>query len=264
MTVITIVTPSFNQGEFLGKTIKSIWDQKGDFTIEHIIADGGSQDNSVDVIKRFENELNSGEYPIACKGITLTWWSKRDKGQADAINQGFTIGTGEIFAWLNSDDFYEPGAIAKVISFFRENSGISCVYGGLNFVDKDGLHPKPCSYLSDFSLPRLLKYCYIPQPSTFFRRDVYEKAGELNITYRYAFDYDYWLRIAQAGFTWAWMRDHTLASIRTYPERKTENGLIPMRREVNRIMLNHGYWYAPALLESAWLIMKHTVIQRGK
>lgn len=241
--LITIITPSLNQGEFIRQTIDSVLSQRYP-NLEYWVIDGGSSDDTIDILKSYGNKIH--------------WISEKDHGQADAINKGFKLAKGEIIAWVNSDDFYAPGSIKKAVDYFLANPNIDCLYGDMNFVDHEGKQPKVCTYLSDFSLLRLLKYCYICQPSTFFRRNVVKRLGPLDTRYQYVFDYDYWLRIGELT-PGRIKRVHlgALANLRTYKERKTEAGLVPMRSEVIKLMLKHGYWYAPAILESLWLILKN-------
>lgn len=248
---ITIVTPSFNQGEFIERTIKSIWDQEGDFYIEHIIADGGSTDETVGIIKKYEKLLDSGEYPIKCKGINLIWWSKKDDGQADALNEAFEISTGDILGWLNSDDFYELGAIAKVVDYFFSNREADLIYGDMNFTDIEGNLIRQCEYLIDYNFWRLQNSCYICQPSTFFRREVFKKVGPFNKKLHYAFDYDFWLKIGlNKQFKIKRVCMGVLSNLRTYKDRKTESGFIKQRQEVikilfdKRLFLNYQLWHA--------------------
>ncbi|EKD80040.1 MAG: glycosyltransferase [uncultured bacterium] len=248
MPTFTIITPSYQQGNFIRQTIDSVLSQSyKDF--EYWIIDGGSTDRT--------------KYILTSYGKRIHWVSEKDQGQAEAINKGLLKAKGDIVAWLNSDDFYEPGTLQKVSDYFRANPQIDFIFGDMNFVDRDGKNPQKCDYLSDFSLPRLLKYCYICQPSAFFRRSVIDGVGLLNAKYTYAFDYDYWLRIGQLmPRKIARVQLGVLANLRTYETRKTEAGLIPMRREVIGIMLSHGYWYAPAILESAYLILKSKLFNR--
>lgn len=259
----TIVTPSYNQGQYITRTIESIWSQAGNFAIEHIIADGGSTDQTAEIIHKSEHKLKSGKARINCRDLSLRWWIHTDHGQADAINQGFKKARGEILAWLNSDDFYEPETLQRVADYFLAHPEVDCLYGDLNFVDQDGNNPRGCNYVSDFKIAKLLKYCYIPQPATFFRRRVFTQLGPMNTEYSYAFDYDFWLRLARAGLRIEYAPTGVLANLRTYPSRKTESGLIPMRREVIRLMRSHGYWYAPAIFESYYLILKELLMTRS-
>lgn len=248
MVTFTILTPSYNHAEFIRQTIDSVLSQNYP-RLKYWIMDGGSTDNTLSILKSY--------------GQKIHWVSERDAGQADAINKGFMKAKGDIVAWLNSDDFYEPGTLSKVADYFSKHPEIDFIYGDMNFVDRFGLHPKPCNYLSDFSLSRLLKYCYICQPSVFFRWSVIDRVGLLNTEYSYAFDYDYWLRTARLlPGKIARVDLGVLANLRTYKTRKTEAGLIPMRREVIKLMLSHGYWYAPVILESIYLIIKRKLYNK--
>ena len=112
--VITVVTPSFNQGEFLAETMESVLSQAGNFIIDYIIVDGGSTDNSVAILKHYDELLQNGEWPTACQKISYRWLSENDKGQTDALKKGFVMAKGEILAWLNSDDTYLPGTVQTV------------------------------------------------------------------------------------------------------------------------------------------------------
>lgn len=248
MVTFTIITPSYNHAEFIRQTIDSVLSQNYP-RLEYWVFDGGSTDDTLKILKSYGKRIN--------------WISEPDGGQADAINKGLMKAKGDIVAWLNSDDYYEPGTLSKVADYFAKHPEIDFIYGDMNFVDRDGNNPKVCDYLSDFSLPRLLKYCYICQPSVFFRRSVIDQVGLLNTEYSYAFDYDYWLRIARL-LTGKIIRVHlgVLSNLRTYKTRKTEAGLVPMRREVIKLMLSHGYWYAPAILESIYLILNNKLYNR--
>jgi glycosyltransferase involved in cell wall biosynthesis len=122
--VISIVTPSFNQDQFLEQTISSVLGQ-GYTNLEYIIIDGGSTDNSVDIIRKYSNSLTF-------------WKSERDQGQSDAINQGFQRATGDIVAWINSDDYYLPGILLKIIEYFERHPQVDIVYGDLQVIDPSG------------------------------------------------------------------------------------------------------------------------------
>ena len=245
LPLITIITPSLNQGQFIRQTIDSVLDQHYP-NLEYWVIDGGSTDETLAILKSY--------------GSKIHWISEKDSGQADAINKGFKLSKGEIIAWLNSDDFYEPGALNQVASNFTQHPNIDFIYGDMNFVDILGHNPRQCTYLSEFSLSRLLKYCYICQPSVFFRRSLLKSVGLLNNRYVYVFDYDYWLRVAKL-LPSRISRVHLgiLANLRTYKTRKTESGQLPMRREVISLMLSHDYWYALAILESLWLIIYNSL-----
>ena len=147
--------------------------------------DGGSTDGSVDVIERYADKL--------------AWWvSEKDKGQTEAINKGFAMASGEILAWLNSDDTYQPSAISEAVAFLGEHPGVGMVYGDTNFIDEEGrvmgkFNAQQTSY------QRLRRGgVYIPQPASFWRTDLWNAVGPLDPTFYFALDYDHWVRFAKA------------------------------------------------------------------
>jgi len=181
---ISIVTPSFNQGRFIEKTILSVLEQ--DYpNLEYIIIDGGSTDESAEIIKKYEKQL-------------AYWVSEQDRGQSHAINKGFERATGEIFCWLNSDDWFHPGALTAVAEAFRANPGVGAVVGAGEMVDEEG---KVLSHLKPFevtveSLYRWLNR-YFWQPSCFFSREAWQQCGPLDENINFAMDLALWLRIAK-------------------------------------------------------------------
>lgn len=213
--LVTIVTPSYNQALFLEVTMRSVLEQ--DYPrIEYIIIDGGSTDSSVDIIKKYADRL-------AC------WISEKDRGQTDAINKGFTHATGDILAWINSDDTYEPGAIREAVEWLQARPEMGLVYGDANFIDDEG------KVIGRFSAAqtdyRLLRrgYVHIPQQAAFFRRDLWQKVGPLDPSFFFAMDYDLWVRIAKIApllysrRVWANFRLHgdsktLIANDRCWPE----------------------------------------------
>ena len=182
---VSIVTPSFNQARFLEATMQSVLAQ--DYPkIEYIVVDGGSNDGSIDIIERFADRL--------------AWWvSEPDQGQTDAINKGFEHATGDIFAWLNSDDTYEAGAVSEAVAFMQENPKVGLVYGDANFIDADG------NVIGQFnaqqtSLHRLQRGgVYIPQQSAFWRAKLWQEIGPLDPSFYFAMDYDLWVRLARVS-----------------------------------------------------------------
>ncbi len=193
---ISIVTPSYNQGQFIEETLKSVLAQEGDFYLDYIVMDGGSQDNSIEIIKKYEQLLKDGQWPVGCRGIQYRWVSERDKGQTDAINKGFDLSTGEILAWLNSDDTYLPGAVKKAVDFFAVHASVGMFYGKSYYVDSSskivGEYPT-----GEFDLKRIAEFNFISQPSAFFKREVFLAVGGLNTELNYTMDYDLWLRITK-------------------------------------------------------------------
>jgi len=189
--LVSIVTPSYNQAQYLEQTIQSVLEQ--DYArIEYLIVDGASTDGSVEIIKQYVGE--SGGIPPV-----LAWWvSEKDSGQGDAINKGFARAKGDIIAWLNSDDMYLAGTIAAVVKVFEENPHAVMVYGDMLAVDEYGQTINVMKY-KQLSLQDLLCFQIIGQPSVFFRREVYEKIGGLDTTFHFLLDHHFWIRIAQQG-----------------------------------------------------------------
>lgn len=183
---ISIVTPSYNQGLFIEKTILSVLNQNYP-NLEYIIIDGGSTDNSLDIIKKYEK--------------FLTYWvSEKDKGQSDALNKGFKKATGDVLAWINSDDWYESNAFEIVANCFR-NPGTNIIAGNCKMVYHEAEEKNFIDKPNSIDTLRLLQYwkpffCP-PQPSIFLKREVLEKTGILDETLTYGMDLDLWLRAAK-------------------------------------------------------------------
>jgi glycosyltransferase involved in cell wall biosynthesis len=193
---ISIVTPSLNQGQYLAETIESVISQEGHFRLDYIIIDGGSSDNSVDIIRQYEKRLLQGEWPIACQGITYRWLSEKDKGQANALMKGFRTAGGEVLAWLNSDDTYLPGTLQTAAGFFRDHPDTGLLYGDAHFCDTAG-NIIGRYRTEEFNLERLASFNIICQPSAFFRRNAFEAVGCLDESLRFAMDYDLWAKIGK-------------------------------------------------------------------
>jgi glycosyltransferase involved in cell wall biosynthesis len=179
---VSIVTPSYNQAQFLGKTLESVLAQSYP-NLEYIVIDGGSQDGSLELIKHYAPKLSA-------------WISEPDLGQVDAINKGFALATGDIFAWLNSDDTYEPSAIERAVDFLLRHRDVGMVYGRAFYIDHEdrriGRYPAgPTDYRG---LRRGVNT--IPQQTMFFRSQLWKMVGPLDPTFFYAMDYDLWVRIA--------------------------------------------------------------------
>lgn len=213
--LVTIVTPSYNQAPFLEATIRSVLEQ--DYPrIEYVVIDGGSTDGSVETIKKYADRL-------------AYWVSEKDRGQTEAINKGFARATGDILAWINSDDTYEPGAIREAVDWMQAHPDAGLVYGDANFIDDDGnvIGRFPAAQ-TDY---RRLRggYVHIPQQAAFFRRDLWQKVGPLDPSFFFAMDYDLWVRIAKVApllytrHVWANFRLHgdsktLIANDRCWPE----------------------------------------------
>lgn len=218
--IVSVVTPSYNQGDFLADTIESVISQAGDFFLDYIVVDGGSTDNSLDILRNFDAELKSRSRPAGCRGISFRWTSEQDNGQADAVNKGFARATGKILGWLNSDDTYLPGAIARAVEYLERHPDDVMVYGNAYYTDKLGSFTG--TYPSEpFSLKRLGEKCIVCQPAVFFRTEVLTQIGPLDTTLQASMDFDLWIRMGKRfEGNIAFLRDY-LATSRMYPENKT-------------------------------------------
>ncbi len=181
MTLVSIITPSFNQAAFLEETLRSVLEQ--DYPdIEYIVVDGGSTDGSVEIIQKYAHRL--------------AWWvSEPDSGQAEAINKGFARASGDIVAWLNSDDLYLPQTIAAVVREFEQNPKLGLLYGNVLSIDAEGT-PIYLQKFRPYALEDLMAFQIISQPGVFLRRGVLKKSGLLDPSYRYLLDHHLWIRVA--------------------------------------------------------------------
>ncbi len=198
--LVSIVTPSYNQADFLEETIRSVLAQ--DYPdLEYWVIDGGSTDGSVEIIRKYASQLSG-------------WVSEKDHGQADAINKGFGRATGEVVAWLNSDDLYRPGAIQRAASIFQEDPEVGMVYSDVDSIDADGKVFNRMRY-AQWGIRDLMAFNILGQPGVFFRRSVLESSGYLDLSYQYLLDHHLWLRMALnaplkylPGEVWAAARIH--------------------------------------------------------
>jgi len=237
---ICIVTPSYNQGKFIERTIRSVLSQDAE-GIEYLVIDGGSTDETVSILKRYEGRLD--------------WVSEKDKGPSDAINKGFHRSSAPILCWLNSDDIYYPGALTTVLDFFDHNPDVDVLYGDANHIDaEDGFIEK---YPTEpWNWDRLMETCFISQPAAFFRRRVFDNFGPLEIGIR-CMDYEYWLRIGKAGARFVHL-PRLLAATRLHSEAFSIAQRVAGHAEVNDFTRKHfsrtpDRWlfnYAHAVVES--------------
>ncbi|MFH1342453.1 MAG: glycosyltransferase family 2 protein [Pseudomonadota bacterium] len=216
---VSVITPSFNQGQFIERTLQSVAMQSG-AEIEHVVIDGGSTDNTVDVLKRF--------------GHGIRWVSEKDKGQADAVNKGIRGTNGEIIGWLNSDDIYFSEAISRAVTFFKGHPEIDVIYGMAEHIDRND-QPFEDYPSEPWNFERLKDICFICQPAAFFRRRVVEKHGLLDDNLHFCMDYEFWLRLGKAGVRFEYL-EVKLAGSRLYPENKTLGSRVKVHAEINDVL----------------------------
>lgn len=227
---VTVVTPSLNQGGFIRQTIESVLAQ--DYAdVEYIIMDGGSTDGTAAIASEYSSRLRFVSQP--------------DNGQSDGINRGFSLATGEIVAWLNSDDVYLPGAVTSAVRTLQADPSAAFVYGDGYLMDSRGGITRRFPHTQPFDLWRLVYLSdYILQQTCFFRRWALDATGPLTENLRYGMDWDILIRLA-TRFPVAYVPRY-LACLREYPEAKTFSGGVRRAWELHRLLAGHtGQWFPP-------------------
>lgn len=187
LPLISIVTPSYNQADFIDETIQSVLSQ--DYANrEYLILDGGSNDGSVDIIRRYEEQLDY-------------WISERDRGQSHAINKGFARARGDVLTWLNSDDVFLPGALSAVAECFDRYPKIDLVYGDFVYTDLKGAVLRRRKVFPKISYDHLVFHDYLGQPAVFFRKSLFEKVGAIDESLTYGMDWELFLRMWKVADT---------------------------------------------------------------
>lgn len=215
----SVITPSFCQGRFIEQTIQSVLAQKSPYIeIDYVICDAKSHDETIEILKRYEDQIR--------------WVSESDNGQADAVNKGITMTTGDIIAWINSDDVYYSGAFEAVRAIFEANPNVLAVYGDADHIDEQNqfLENYPTE---NWNYVRLRETCFLCQPAVFFRRNLIEKYGSLDDSLKYCMDYELWLRWGKhISFNYL---PQKLAASRLYKDNKTLGQRIAVHYEINEM-----------------------------
>ena len=225
---ISIIVPSYNQAAYLPATLASICAQ--DYAdMEVLVFDGGSSDGSAEILRRWTAEAG---------GKPIRWVSQKDGGQADAINRGLRESTGDVLAYLNSDDVYYPGALAAVAASFRALPDCLALYGRAHHLNADGsvMEEYPTE---PWDYERLFEKCYLCQPAVFWRRGVIERYGVFDDALHFALDYEYWLRVGRAT-PFHYLDGHFLAGSRVHGDTKTLSQRVPAHLEIARVMKKYA------------------------
>lgn len=243
---ISIVTPSYNQGKYLERTLLSIWNQKGDFELEHIVIDGGSEDQSIDILIKYDRMYKANLFPVKCKKFSFFWESKQDKGQDDALNKGFSFSTGEILGWVNSDDLLFDPTVLQTVSreFMVHNS--SLIVGNAYMIDENDQEIGNSMLINSLdnikfqnAIKDIGKICIISQPSCFFKRAVWEDLGIDH--YYYCLDWSLWIDAYQAGYRFYKINDY-LSCMRQHSEAKTVIAGMSKCKEVLSLYKKNRVW----------------------
>jgi len=250
---ISIVTPSYNQENYLEKTILSVWNQQGDFELEHIVIDGGSTDQSMDILLKYDHLYKNGQFPFKCKAFNFIWLSEPDKGQTDALNKGFAISSGKFLGWLNSDDlFFNNESLQAVYQAFIKNDPDVVVGNALMIDENDHIIDDIPLMINRFDnktfqnkLASIKKYNFIIQPSCLFKRHIWES---LSIDeYFYIMDWALWINAFKANYSFLKI-DEYIGSNRIHTSSKTvfasfdKKESIKRTLEINSLYKKNNVW----------------------
>jgi glycosyltransferase involved in cell wall biosynthesis len=239
---ISIVTPSLNQGSFLGEALESVRSQ-GYPACEHLVLDGGSNDGTVDLLRSFASTRPE------------VWWrSGPDGGQSGALNEGFARASGDVIGWLNADDRYRPGCFEQVAKAFAEHPEVDILYGDYTFIGQAGNH---LSLRREIGFSRFIlryhKVLTIPTAAAFFRRRVFEEGHFLTNSLHYAMDLDLFLRLDEAGYKFMHLAQ-VLADFRIHPAAKSTQFVDRQRAEHRQVVLRRtplGRWFPSMPMRNA-------------
>jgi len=247
--LVTVVTPSYNQGQFIEATIQSVLNQT--YTnIQYIIVDGGSIDNTMDVVRKYEDKID----------III---HEKDDGQTDAINKGFRLAEGELVGWINSDDILYNDCVERIVALYKENPNAAIFYSSFNDrIDaKSKLIETYQRIIPDKNYLLNRNYCIIQQAS-FYRNDILKKINYLDKSIHYCMDLDLWLRLLDHGSIYSY-NEKPLAGFRMWEATKTSTGRHLFMRETREILWRNGAKrLAKTILTSYWREFKGLVKTR--
>jgi glycosyltransferase involved in cell wall biosynthesis len=245
---ISVVVPSFNKSRYVEEALRSILNQTA-CRVQIIFVDAGSTDGTIEKAEAlFNSQLAKDRVESGWDIIKIV---EPDRGQSHAINKGLLRASGQIVCWLNADDVYRLSALDRVVSQFRSRPDVGLIFGDLDTIDENG-NTTGTRRSRPWNRRQLLdSYCYIPQPATFWRRELIALAGLLDVELFYAMDYDYWLRLSR--YTTVARVDHVLAAIRIMDGTKTGTSPLNAMPEALRVGRRHGARYLSKFRMAYWL-----------
>jgi glycosyltransferase involved in cell wall biosynthesis len=243
----SVVTPSYNQGQFIRATIESVLSQ-GIPDLQYLVMDGGSRDDTVAILKEY--------------GDRLSFFSERDEGTGDAVNKGLARCKAEIIGWLNSDDIYYPRTLRRVAELFALHPDIDVIYGRAHHIDEHGtiIEEYPTE---EWSFEALINHCIISQPAAFFRRSVVERFGPLAIVHRYCVDYEFWIRLARKGARFLFVPEF-FAATRLHGQAKTIASRLQCHKDTNNILVKNLGYLPPRWISNYAHIKAEEFIKRSQ
>lgn len=257
MMRISIITPSYNQAAFIERTFDSLIDQKlPPGTLQYILVDAVSTDGTDKIVSRYKKKF-------ADVGIDFTYICEKDRGQSDAINKGLQLASGDVVTYLNSDDYYEPHVLNKVLEYFEKNPRCFWAFGGWNIVDRNGGFYK--KYEPTAFSPFLFRSyaSNIGQPSCFWRKSLIQKVGGVDLSLHLAMDYDLWLRFLH--LTKPHVLPFIVANLRYYSGAKSGTFMLKHNWQAYSVALRHAHWnIAVIFYATIRYVLGHLAIRLGR
>lgn len=243
---VTIVTPSYNQGQFIEETILSVLNQTYK-NIQYIIVDGGSTDNTMEVVEKYHNQID----------III---HEKDKGQADAINKGFKLANGVLVGWINSDDILYPDCVEHIVELYNKKSDGAIYYSSYNdSIDKYGNKLSTYKRLIPDKQHLLNTNYDIIQQASFYKHDIVKQINYLEANLHYCMDLDLWLRLLNHGPIYS-CNTQPLGAFRIWEESKTTNGRYKFLREIRKVLLKNGAnIFSKNIIRTIWYEFKDYV-----
>lgn len=247
--LVTIVTPSFNQGRFIEETILSVLNQTYR-NIQYIIVDGGSNDNSMQVINRYRDRID----------IVI---HEKDEGQSDAINKGFKLAKGELVGWINSDDLLYPDCVEAIVDLYKEKRDGVIFYHSINdLIDINGLCIRTSQHIISDRKYLLKKNYNVPQPGSFYKLDIIKEVNYIDVTIYYCMDLDLWLRLLLFGPIY-YTKDHAHTGFRFYSGTKTDTGKDKFLKNIYFVLMKHGAkFYYPTIWNRIFIYRLKAYVKR--